>query len=126
MKGRHTQHIGPEEIFRACSEIRWIALINNKGEVSFSTMRPGVSSLVPENDVTGFMEADRAKSILKSSEGLSHWAGQVEGVLIQYEKVFLYVLRVEASVLAMSIDRATSYERIALIAARIQADLGLP
>lgn len=88
-------------------------------------MRQGVESLVPENDVTGFMEANRGRSILKASEGLAQWAGKVEGALIRYEKVFLYVIQVRADVLVLSIDRATSFERIAQIAKSMLSDLQL-
>lgn len=88
-------------------------------------MRPGVESLVPENDITGFMEANRGKSILKASQGLAEWNGKVEAALIRYEKVFLYVIQLQAEVLVLSIDRATSFERIAQIAKSVLSDLRL-
>ena len=88
-------------------------------------MRQGLESLLPENEMTGFIEANRSKSILEASERLSQWAGRVEGALIRYEKVFLYVIRLQSEVLALSIDRKTDYERIAQIAKSILVDLEL-
>jgi hypothetical protein len=122
---RVTQFLKPQEIFRSYPEIRWAALINDKGEVRFSVMRQGVESLVPENDITGFMEANRGKSILKASQGLAQWAGKVEGALIRYEKVFLYMIQLQTEVLVLSIDRATTFERIAQIAKSLLSDLQL-
>lgn len=120
-----TQVLKPQELFRSYPEIRWIALISDKGEVPFSVMRQGVESLVPENNITGFMEANRGKSILKSAEGLARWAGKVEGALIRYEKVFLHVIQLHTDTLVLSIDRATSYDRIAQIAEALLSDLRL-
>jgi hypothetical protein len=88
-------------------------------------MRKGVESLVPENDITGFMEANRGRSIIKAAEGLAEWAGKVEGALIRYEKVFLYVIQLQSEALVLSIDRATSFERIAEIAKSVLAELEL-
>jgi hypothetical protein len=119
------QFLKPQEILRSYPEIRWAALINEKGQVPFSVMRPGLESFVPENDITGFMEANRAKSILKSSGTLGEWAGRVEGALIRYEKVFLYVIQLQTEVLALSIDRTTTFERIAQIAKSILSELQL-
>jgi len=112
-------------MFSSYPEVRWAALIKETGEVPFSVMRQGVESLVPENDITGFMEADRGRSILKTAQGLAEWAGKVEGALIRYEKVFLYVIQLESEVMALSIDRATSFERIAQIAKSILSELEL-
>ena len=91
----------------------------------FSVMRQGLESLLPENEMTGLIEANRSKSILEASERLSQWAGRVEGALIRYEKVFLYAIRLQSEVLALSIDRKTDYERIAQIAKSILVDLQL-
>lgn len=88
-------------------------------------MRHGLQSLVPENEITGFMEANRSRSILKAAEGLSQWAGKVEGALVRYEKVFLYVIQLQADVLVLSIDRETPFERIAQIAESVLHDLQL-
>lgn len=88
-------------------------------------MRQGVESLVPENEITGLMQANRGKSILRASEGLSQWARKVEGALIRYEKVFLYVVQLQTDVLVLSIDRATSFERIAQITKPLLSDLRL-
>lgn len=88
-------------------------------------MRPGVESLLPENEITRFMEADRSKSILRSAEALSKWAGKVEAGLIRYEKIFLYIIQLPNQVLALSIDRGTNFERIAGIAKSILVDLHL-
>ena len=108
--------IQPQEIFHSYPEIRWSALISDKGNVLFSLMREGVESLVPENDITGFMEANRSRSILNAAKGLAEWAGEVEGALIRYEKVFLYVIRLQGYVFVLSIDRGPSFERIAEVA----------
>ncbi len=88
-------------------------------------MRPGKESLVPENEITGFMEANRGRSILKSAQTLAEWAGRVEGALVRYEKVFLYVIQLQPDVLVLSIDRTTPFERIAEIAKSILSDLQL-
>lgn len=88
-------------------------------------MRQRIESLVPENEITAFMEAHRAMSILKSSEALSRWAGKAEGALIRYEKVFLYVIQLQGQALVLSIDRGTALERIAQIAKSILAELQL-
>jgi hypothetical protein len=123
--GNATRFLKPQELFSSYPEVRWAALIKETGEVPFSVMRQGVESLVPENDITGFMEADRGRSILKTAQGLAEWAGKVEGALIRYEKVFLYVIQLESEVMALSIDRATSFERIAQIAKSILSELEL-
>ena len=123
--GNATRFLKPQEMFSSYPEVRWAALIKETGEVPFSVMRQGVESLVPENDITGFMEADRGRSILKTAQGLAEWAGKVEGALIRYEKVFLYVIQLESEVMALSIDRATSFERIAQIAKSILSELEL-
>jgi hypothetical protein len=69
--GKVTQFLKPQEVFNSYPEIRWTALIRETGEVPFSVMRQGVESLAPENDITGFMEANRGRSILKAAQGLA-------------------------------------------------------
>ncbi len=115
----------PQEIFSLHPEVRWIAVIRETGEVPFSIMRPGLKSLVPENEITGFMEANRGRSVLKAAQGLAEWAGKVEAALVRYEKVFLYVIQVRSDVLVLSLDRATPFERIAQIARSILTKLNL-
>lgn len=54
------------------------------------------------------------------------WVGRKSwGGLIRYEEVLLYVIRLQSQVLVLSIDRATSFERIAQIAKSILSELQL-
>jgi hypothetical protein len=88
-----------QKTFHSCPEIRWSALIGDNGNVLFSLMREGVESLVPENGITGFMEANGSRSILNAAKELADWAGEVEGALIRHDQVFLHVIRLQATCL---------------------------
>jgi transcriptional antiterminator Rof (Rho-off) len=115
----------PRKFFDSFPETRWAAQIDDMGNVLFSAMRPGRESLIPENEITVFMEADRGKAILKASEGLSDWLGGVECALVRYKKVFLFVIQLEGSILVLSVDRVTSLAQIAEIAQSVLVELHL-
>lgn len=125
-KGRHATVIqelttGASEIFRIHLGIRWTSLVTKKGDIIFSQTRPGIKSLVSEEGIATFIEANRPKSILEACENLSMWAGNVNAALIEYEKIVLYIATIENNVLAISCEKTTSYQEISEIANKLQA-----
>jgi hypothetical protein len=82
----------PERVFQLNQKIRWAGLATEKGEVVFARMRPGVQSLSPESTDMSFMQLG---PMLLSGvcERLVPWAGPLETIVINYEKVVLVVTR---------------------------------
>jgi hypothetical protein len=93
-----------ERIFNLHPKIRWAGLANDKGEVLFAKMRPGVQSLSPEAADISFMQLG---PMLLSSvcERLAAWAGRVESVVTTYERVVLVVVKLDEHHLAFTVNR---------------------
>lgn len=72
-------------------------------------MRPGISSLSPEEEDRSFMELNPLL-IVGACERLSKWAGDVDSIAIRYEKVVMYLMRRKGRVLALTIEKETEPE----------------
>ena len=94
-----------EDIFRIHPKIRWAALANEKGEVLFMQMRPGLESLSPPDQDRVFMQIGPLM-LVGVSERLAAWAGAVESVVITFEKVGMVIARVSGKYLALTVERS--------------------
>lgn len=95
----------PERIFALHPKIRWAGLATDQGEVLFTKMRPGISSISPEEADRPFMQLG---PMLLSGvcERLTPWAGPLEAVVGRYAKVVLIVTKLDKRFLALTLDRA--------------------
>jgi hypothetical protein len=116
MKGNMMTPIGPKAVFDLHPKIRWAALSTELGEVIFSEMRPDVESHTS-------LEVDRAFMRLGPlvmtgiSERLtpSGEVGQVDNIIINFEKDSVLLKKTGQGYLAVSVDRpsaATALEEI--------------
>ena len=96
-------NITPERIFALNPKIRWAGLATDQGEVLFATMRPGISSLSPEDADRSFMQLG---PLLLSGvcERLAPWAGPLEAVISRYQKVVMIVRKLDRMYLALTIN----------------------
>ena len=78
--------------------------MNDKGDVQFVKMRPGVKSLSPETEDRSFMEVNPLL-ILGAGGRLSKWAGSVENVTIRYDKVVMFLAKKNEKILALTVDK---------------------
>lgn len=99
------RELSPEGVFRIHPKIRWAGLATDLGEVLFSQMRPGVESLSPPETDRSFMQLG---PLLLSGvcERLAPWAGSLELIIIQYQKVVMFVTRLGRHNLALTLDKA--------------------
>ncbi len=95
--------ITPERIFALNPKIRWAGLATDQGEVLFATMRPGITSLSPEDTDRTFMQLG---PMLLSGvcERLAPWAGPLEAVVSRYRKVVMIVRKLDKLYLALTIN----------------------
>ena len=95
--------ITPERIFALNPKIRWAGLATDQGEVIFATMRPGITSLSPEDTDRSFMQLG---PMLLSGvcERLIPFAGPLEAVVSRYKKVVLIVRKLNKLYLALTIN----------------------
>jgi hypothetical protein len=95
--------ITPERIFALNAKIRWAGLATDQGEVLFATMRPGITSLSPDDTDRSFMQLG---PMLLSGvcERLIPWAGPLQAVVSRYEKVVMIVRKLNKLYLALTIN----------------------
>lgn len=94
----------PERIFSLHPKIRWAGLATDQGGVVFVQMRPGITSLSPEDTDQSFIQLGPLL-LTGVCERLAPWAGPLETVVSTYEKVILLVTRLHKSYLAMTIGK---------------------
>lgn len=97
----------PDDVFRLHPSIRWAGLASERAGAIFSKMRPGLKSLSPEKEDLSFMELN-PQLIIGACDRLSAWAGEVNSVAIEYEKVIMYLVRHNAKILALTIERKSN------------------
>ena len=93
----------PERVFALNPKIRWAGLATDQGEVRFVKMRPGITSLSPEDADHSFMQLGPVL-LAGVCERLAPWAGRLEAVVSRYEKIVMVVTKVEGLYLAMTIN----------------------
>ncbi len=95
--------ITPERIFALNLRIRWAGLATDQGEILFTEMRPGITSLSPEDTDRTFMQLG---PMLLSGvcERLIPWAGPLEAVVSCYRKVVMIVRKLDKLYLALTIN----------------------
>jgi hypothetical protein len=84
---------------------------NERGEVYFMQMRPGIKSLAPEEENRRFMELN-ATLVFGACERLSDWGGSVESAIISYEKVTMYLTKFREGVLMLTLEKDEALETI--------------
>ncbi len=80
--------------------------MDEKEEVRFVKMRPGIKSVSPNKEDRSFMELN-PQLIGGACGRLSSWADDVESVSIMYEKIVMYLMRHKGRVLALMIEEET-------------------
>jgi hypothetical protein len=94
----------PERVFSLHPKIRWAGLATDQGEAIFVQMRPGVTSLSPEDADKSFMQLGPLL-LTGVCERLAPWAGPLEYVVSRYQKVILIVTRLEKRFLTLTINK---------------------
>jgi hypothetical protein len=101
--------ITPDRVFALNPKIRWAGLATDQGEVLFSTMRPGIKSVSPEETDSAFMQL--GPMLLSGvSERFVPFAGPLEAVVSRYQKVMIIAKKLEGRYLALSIDSEDANE----------------
>lgn len=93
----------PEHVFGLDPKIRWAGLATESGHVLFAQMRPGVTSLSPEDTDKSFMQLGPLL-LTGVCERLAPWAGPLEYVVSRYQKVLMIVKRLDSKFLAVTIN----------------------
>jgi hypothetical protein len=104
-----------EDIFRIHSQIRWVGLASEMGEVIFSKMRPGVVSYSPETDDQYLLEIG-GLVMNGVAQRSSQWLGKCGFVLVAYDKATELVVRIEGGYLALTIDKSVPPDEVVRIA----------
>ncbi len=99
--------VTPEEIFRLHPSIRWVGLTSEDGEVIFVQQRPGTQSHSPANEDQSFIQLNPLL-IISACERLSKWTGEVNSVVVNYQKVNMFMMKHEGKVLALTLEKGLS------------------
>jgi len=93
-----------EKVFQLHPKIRWAGLANDRGEIVFSQMRPGVKSITTEEDDRNLLQI--GSMILRGvAERSSPHAGNVECVTVLYEKFGQLILKRNENTLILTVER---------------------
>lgn len=96
-------------------------LASEKGGVYFLQMRPGLESLAPEEENRAFMQFNPLL-VFGACERLSQWGGDVSSVTVRYEKVLMYLSRLEKEqILMLTVEKDEALETIPEIVRAIQS-----
>lgn len=109
-----TVALTPEDLFRLHPKIRMAGLANDKGDVYFMRMRPGVKSLAPEEENRTFMQLN-ALLVFGACDRLSEWSGAVGSATICYEKVIMHLARFKEKVLMLTVEKDEALETVSEI-----------
>lgn len=82
-------------------------MATDRGEVLFAQMRPGVTSLSPEDTDKSFMQLGPLL-LTGVCERLAPWAGPLEYVVSRYQKVLMIITRHDGKFLALAINKEDS------------------
>ena len=110
----------PEDLFQLHPKIRMGAMVDEKGEVYFLKMRPGVKSLAPEEENRAFLQINPLV-VFGACERLSQWGGAVTSVTVRYEKVLMYLARLKGRFLMLTVEKDEALETIPEIARSIES-----
>jgi hypothetical protein len=101
--------ISPEEVFRLHPKIRWAAFSTQEGRVTFSEMRPGVTSYTSEREDRSFMEfGPHVMSGIAERLSMTGGAGKLESLIVNLEKDSVLLTPVGDGYLAISVNRTDS------------------
>ncbi len=81
-----------------------VGLTNEKGDVHFLQMRPGLKSLAPEEENRSFMQLN-AMLVIGACERLSPWGGAVANVTVSYEKVLMHLAKFGENILLLTVEK---------------------
>lgn len=70
----------------------------------FCKMRPGLTSLTPEGRDQYFMETG-SLVLLGVCEQMGPWHGSVESLVVAYDKVVMYIRRLNGEIVAMTLEK---------------------
>jgi hypothetical protein len=102
-----------------------VGLANPSGDVYFLQMRPGLKSLAPEEENRTFMQLN-ALFVFGACERLSQWSGAVMDASIRYEKVIMYLCRLNGNILMLTVEKDEALETIPEIIGLIQSQMQNP
>jgi len=99
--------VSPKSVFELDTRIRWAALSNERGEVLFSEMRPGVRSHTePEVDRAFMKLGPLVMTGISERLTPAGEVGRVDNVIINFEKDSVLLKKNGSGYLALSVDRA--------------------
>jgi hypothetical protein len=109
----------PDDVFRIHPGIRWAGLADDRGQVVFSQMRPGVESLSPVQTDRAFTQIGPLV-LTEVCERLTRYAGPVGFILIDYGKVTMLVMKLADSYLALTVGKTEPLDTLLQIRNQIQ------
>ncbi len=112
--------ITPEDLFLLHPKIRMAGLADPNGKVYFLQMRPGLKSLAPEEENRAFMQLN-ALLVFGACERLSQWGGAVMSVSVRYEKVIMYLSRLNENIIMLTVEKDEALETIPEISRSIES-----
>jgi hypothetical protein len=103
--------VAPEEIFRLHPKIRWTAFSTQEEKVTFSEMRPGVTSYTSEREDRSFMEfGPQVMGGIAERLSITGGAGKLESLIVNLEKDSVLLTPVRNGYLAISVNRTDSLD----------------
>ncbi len=107
-----------KRIFGLDARIRWIGISNERGEVLFSEMRPGVQSITPAEADREFVEFG-ALVVLSIFEKFAPHAGKISRCVVRFEKLAFIVRRLREGIMALSTEPSVNATEVAEIDNRL-------
>jgi len=109
----------PDNVFALDPGIRWVGLATRQGNVVFSQMRPGVTSLTPEADDHLLLEV-RGQYITEVCDQVDQWAGPTQYIAMVHERFSELIIILKRNYLAVTLERTCPVERFASLAKEVQ------
>jgi hypothetical protein len=115
----HMPKLEPDNVFALDPSIRWVGLATRQGNVVFSQMRSGVTSLTPEADDRLLLEV-RGQYITEVCDQVDQWAGPTQYIAMVHERLTELIITLEGKYLAITLERTCPAERFASLAKKVQ------